>query len=89
MDNTTFGSTSDTINDKLHGLSDTASRVTEKVSDTASRVSEKVSETIDDATSYLRDDLWDDTQRIVKANPVAALVGAVAVGFIVGRLLRR
>jgi len=78
MDNTTFESASDTITDTLHGLGDTAARVSEKVSDT-----------IDDAASYLRNDLWDDAQRIVKANPAAALLGAVAVGFVVGRLLRR
>ena len=86
MDNTTFGSTSDTITDTLHGLGDTASRVSD-------RVSERVSGTVEDATSYIRnlnfDDVWDDVQRVVKANPAAALLGAVAVGFVVGRLLRR
>ena len=78
MDHTTFESASDTIKDTLHGLGDTAARVSERVSDT-----------IDDAASYVRNDAWDDVQRVVKANPVAALVGAVAVGFVVGRLLRR
>jgi hypothetical protein len=82
MDNTTFESASDTITDTLHGLGDTASRVSGKVSDS-----------VESATNYVRnmnfDDVWDDVQRVVKANPAAALLGAVAVGFVVGRLLRR
>lgn len=48
---------------------------------------------IDDAASYFRDkqarDIWSDVEEQMKAYPVAALIGAVVVGFAAGRLLRR
>lgn len=48
---------------------------------------------IDDAAAYFRDkqarDVWSDVEEQVKAYPVAALIGAVVVGFAAGRLLRR
>jgi hypothetical protein len=48
---------------------------------------------LDGTARYLRDrqpkDMLGDLQTQAKANPVAFLIGALAVGFLAGRMLRR
>ena len=48
---------------------------------------------LDGTAKYLRDrqpkDMLDDFHTRAKANPVAFLIGALAVGFLAGRMLRR
>ena len=48
---------------------------------------------LDGTARYLRDkqpkDMLGDLQMQAKANPVAFLIGALAVGFLAGRMLRR
>jgi len=65
----------------------------ESAADTIKDVNSSIADTLGDAASYIRNkkftDMWDDAQGGVKAYPAAALIGAVAVGFVVGRLLRR
>jgi hypothetical protein len=60
-----------------------------KVRDFANRTADGLDRTV----RYLRDtqasDMWTDIQEGAKARPVPFLVGAVAIGFVAGRLLRR
>ena len=48
---------------------------------------------LDETTKYLRDtepkDMLGDFQTKAKANPMAFLFGALAVGFLAGQMLRR
>ena len=48
---------------------------------------------LDRTVRYLRDrqasDMWMDVQQGAKARPVPFLIGAVAIGFVAGRMLRR
>ena len=48
---------------------------------------------LEDSAEYLRNnkvrDILRDVQGALKAYPTAALIGAVAVGFVAGRMLRR
>jgi hypothetical protein len=59
----------------------------------SSPVAHSLSDTLDDTASWLRNmnvrDMWSDVEGTIKAYPVAALIGAVVVGFAAGRLLRR
>ncbi len=60
-----------------------------KVRDVANRTADGIDRTV----RYLRDtqarDMWMDIQEGAKARPVPFLVGAVAIGFVAGRMLRR
>lgn len=60
---------------------------------TLESAADNIKNKIDDAAAYFRDkearDIWSDVEAQVKAYPVAALIGAVVVGFAAGRLLRR
>ena len=64
-------------NTTFESFESAAETIKETVGDFASDVSDKV------------DDLLGDAQRLLKAYPAAALIGAVVIGFAAGRLLRR
>ena len=53
----------------------------------------RTADNLDRGVQYLRErqakDMWMDIQEGAKARPVPFLVGAVAIGFVAGRLLRR
>lgn len=59
----------------------------------SSPVTHSLTDTLDDTATWLRNmnvrDMWSDVEGTIKEYPVAALIGAVAVGFAAGRLLRR
>lgn len=53
---------------------------------------ERAAEGMQSAAGYLRQhdstEIWQDVERYVQHNPVRSLLGAVAAGFVVGRILR-
>ena len=65
----------------------------ERLPDTPREVAGSTARMLDGTARYLREknpqDMLSDLKEQTKANPVAFLLGAVAVGFLVGRMLRR
>jgi ElaB/YqjD/DUF883 family membrane-anchored ribosome-binding protein len=68
--------------DVFASVGDAASRKAREVAD-ASR------EKFDEIKKKSLEDLYLDTKEWVKANPGKTLIGALAAGYILGRLLRR
>ena len=60
---------------------------------TARDFANRTADSLDRGMRYLRDrqakDVWMDIQEGAKARPVPFLVGALAIGFVAGRMLRR
>jgi hypothetical protein len=52
----------------------------------------KAADTLERTAGYLREhestELWGDVQEYVKQHPASALVGALAAGFVLSRILR-
>jgi ElaB/YqjD/DUF883 family membrane-anchored ribosome-binding protein len=74
------------------GLSAAASAIDDRAHEGANRLSRAAHRTANALSSgadYIRDtsvrDMMDDAMEVVKNNPGAALLGAVAIGFLVGR----
>lgn len=61
----------------------------EKGANRASRAAHRTANALSTSADYIRDnsvrEMMDDAMDVVKNNPGAALVGAVAIGFLVGR----
>jgi len=59
---------------------------------TAGAVADKAAAGMERTAQYLRDrgtaEMWDDVEAYVRVHPVQGIAGAVAAGFIVGRILR-
>lgn len=73
-------------------LADAVADISDQATDQAQKTAQRASETIRDASGYLRDkggDVGTEIKRYIKANPTQALLGAVALGFIIGRLMGR
>ena len=73
--------------------SDMASQAADSVSSMASDLRQKAVSKLSDTATYFRENdvqaMASDLKGWVKANPTQALVGALAVGFLAGTLLRR
>jgi ElaB/YqjD/DUF883 family membrane-anchored ribosome-binding protein len=71
----------------------TVSDISSRVQNTASDLSQKASDAFEATTDYVGSntigDIAADVRRFVKANPTQALLGALVVGFLAGRMLRR
>jgi ElaB/YqjD/DUF883 family membrane-anchored ribosome-binding protein len=74
------------------GLSAAASAVDKNGNEGANRVrgaAHRTANALSSGADYIRDnsvrDMMDDAMGLVKSNPGAALLGAVAIGFLVGR----
>lgn len=74
-------------------------RAAERVEQTAAgqqgmpaMAAERAAEGMQSAAGYLREhdtaEVWQDVERYVRQNPVRSVLGAVAAGFVVGRILR-
>ena len=65
----------------------------DELSSHASALADGAAKVIEETTQYLRDkrpaDLLADLGTRTKANPVAFLLGALALGFVAGRMIRR
>lgn len=80
----------------VRGVQQTADAIrsaAERLPDKAREVAGSATQMLDGTARYLREknpqDMLSDLKEQTKANPVAFLLGAVAVGFLVGRMLRR
>ena len=100
MDNTTFGSATESIKDTINGSVGAAvSAIDAKRAPIAGGIDSAASTLhagaakLEGTADYLRKnqlgDMWDDVAGVIKAHPTAALIGAVVVGFAAGRMLRR
>ena len=72
---------------------DMASQAAENVSSMASDLRQKAMNKLSDTATYFRENdvqaMTADFKGWVKENPTQALIGAVAIGFLAGTLLRR
>lgn len=60
-----------------------------KVQQFASRTADGLDRTVRYLREHHAQDIWNDIQKGAKARPVPFLVGALAIGFVAGRMLRR
>jgi len=90
----------DYLKDARASAADAVADVAERADQAASRISQgavnfadKAKARLDNAAEYVRefdvDAMVDDVKRYAKSNPVPMLIGALAVGFLAGRMLRR
>jgi len=77
------------------GLERAAAGIERRVGDAEgmpAQAAERAAEGMQSAAGYLRQhdsqEIWQDVERYVQHNPVRSLIGAVAAGFVVGRILR-
>jgi ElaB/YqjD/DUF883 family membrane-anchored ribosome-binding protein len=99
--NSTIG---DYVNDGRAAVAGGIEEVAERVDQAASSLSQgaaaftnkaatKAKDTLDSAVDYVRDydvdAMVDNAKRYAKANPIQVLIGALVVGFVAGRMLRR
>ena len=93
----TASKAADTVSNKASQAADSvsnmASQAADSVSSMASDLRQKAVSKLSDTASYFRENdvqaMTSDLKGWVKANPTQALVGALAVGFLAGALLRR
>jgi len=99
--NSTIG---DYVNDGRAAVAGGLEEVADRVENAASNLGkgataftnkavDKAKDTLDSAVDYVRDydvdAIVDNAKRYAKANPVQVLIGALVVGFVAGRMLRR
>ena len=88
------------VSDVASRVQDKASEIATRVQETASDLSPRVSgmarqaaDKVGATADYVRHNnvsaMLADVERFVKAQPTQALVGAVVIGFLAGRMLRR
>ena len=77
----------------MQSTADAIRSAAERLPDTPREVAGSAAKVLDGTAQYLREknpqDMLSDLREQTKANPVAFLLGAVAVGFLAGRMLRR
>jgi ElaB/YqjD/DUF883 family membrane-anchored ribosome-binding protein len=78
---------------KAGEVADAAERKGAKIVEGIENAASTVRDRLDDTVSYFRGNdaraMADDLKSFVKSHPTQALIGAVALGFFAGRLIRR
>ena len=78
---------------KAGEVADAAERKGAKIVEGIETAASAVRDRVDDTVSYFRDHdaraVADDLKSYVKSHPTQALIGAIAIGFFAGRLIRR
>jgi len=99
--NSTIGDfASDTRATVAGGIDEVADRIDQAASSLSqgaaaftNKAATKAKDTLDSAVDYVReydvDAMVNSAKRYAKANPVQVLIGALVVGFVAGRMLRR
>jgi ElaB/YqjD/DUF883 family membrane-anchored ribosome-binding protein len=79
--------------DAVADVADRADQAATRLGNVAVNFADKAKARLDNAADYVRefdvDAMVDDVKRYAKSNPVPMLLGALAVGFLAGRMLRR
>jgi ElaB/YqjD/DUF883 family membrane-anchored ribosome-binding protein len=78
---------------KVGDVADAAERKGAKIVEGIENAASTVRDRLDDTVSYFRDNdarrMADDLTSYVKSHPAQALIGAIAIGFFAGRMIRR
>jgi ElaB/YqjD/DUF883 family membrane-anchored ribosome-binding protein len=89
----TANKAADTASNMASQASNMASQAADNVSNIASDLRDKAVNRLSETATYFREHdvqaITNDVKGWVKANPTQALIGAVAIGFLAGALLRR
>lgn len=83
----------DKVFDAAHSATSTLKDAAGKFGSQASDAAKKIAKGVESTTSYLHDhsfsEMGDDLMNVCRKYPAQALISSLAIGFLVGRLIRR